>query len=194
MQRLPFAALALLLASGQPLLAQSTQQDVEAEESPQVDVPRSEVVEEGTAEPDVDDPSDVGVESNFESTGTEPVTDPELPTGADPSLEMVNDMRKLLDSIRSKTPRPKEPLSHLDSLEDVYVLPLSAVEHQESEDGPTLDEVLQANQEAVAEYRQQLGENELVLTKLEEAGFTPADVLTWETAGTEVATVVVDDR
>ena len=192
MQTLPIAAFTMLLAGGQPVLAQSTQQDIEAEQSPTLEMPESGVVSEEAA--DADDPSDIGVESNFESTGTHPVADSEMPAGADPSFAMLNDRRKLMDSIRSKTAQPDEPLSHLDSLRDVYILPLSAVAEQGNYDGPALDEVLRDRSDIVAEYREQMGSNPLVRVKLDEAGFTQADVLTWETAGTEVATVVVDDR
>ncbi|MEQ8294004.1 MAG: hypothetical protein RIA08_17510 [Roseovarius sp.] len=202
MQTLPLAVFTMLLAGGQPLLAQSTQEDIEAEQSPTLEMPDSGVVDEEAAGAEVDDPSDVGVETNFESAadepGTAPVTDPaddpEMPASARPSYEMLNDKRKLMDSIRSKTAAPDEPLSHLEHLTDVYVLPLSEVKDQGNYEGPPMDEVLQDRHDIVDDYRNQMNRNPLVRLKLDEAGFTHEDVLTWETAGTVVATIVVDDR
>ncbi|KZY34510.1 hypothetical protein A3731_18930 [Roseovarius sp. HI0049] len=206
MQRLSIAALTVLLAGSQPLLAQSTQQDIEAEESPTIEMPDSGVVDEEAADAEKRDPSDVGVETNFESSDTEPApeaaaepeadqaADLDLPGSARPSYEMLNDTRKLMDSIRSKTAQPDEPLSHLDNLTDVFILPLSKVKDEGNYEGPPMDEILAGKQDMVAEYRSQMANNQLVRLKLDEAGFSHEDVLTWETAGTAVATVVVDDR
>lgn len=202
MQTLPLAAIALLLAGAQPLLAQSTQQDIEAEQSPTLEMPESGVVDEEAAGSEVDDPSDVGVETNFDSAEdepdtapeTDPAADPDMPASARPSYEMLNDRRKLADSIRSKTAAPDAPLSHLEDLADVYILPLSEVKEQGNYEGPPMDEILEGKQDMVAAYRSQMANNQLVRLKLDEAGFTHEDVLTWETAGTAVATVVVDDR
>ena len=76
MQTLPLAVFTMLLAGGQPLLAQSTQEDIEAEQSPTLEMPDSGVVDEEAAGAEVDDPSDVGVETNFESAADEPGTAP----------------------------------------------------------------------------------------------------------------------
>lgn len=112
----------------------------------------------------------------------------------DPSREMLHDFQTVIDSVRSKTPRPKDPLAHLDSEAEVTILPISRLEGGDAYHAQSLEEALEENQEIIVQLRDQIRMNIHVVRALESEGFTADDVLTWETAGTDDVTVVVDDR
>lgn len=171
-------ALAAGLSIAVTSVSAQTQQDIEAEEPADVTIPRGEIVEPA-------DPGEgVSRKDTLEAEGT----------GPDPSLVMFDDMQAVIDSVRSKTPMPEEPLAHLDGQKEVHVLAVSELPGQDAYHAQTLDEVLRDDHEAIAAIRDEIGLNIYAVRALNGAGFSPDDVLTWETAGTDDVTIVVDDR
>ncbi|EAQ02268.1 hypothetical protein OB2597_19336 [Pseudooceanicola batsensis HTCC2597] len=167
------------LAIGTAVAAQ-TQQDIEAQEPADIEIPRGEVVEEVVPTP----PEDAAQEnSETAERGPEP----------DPSREMFDDMQAVIDSVRSKTAVPQDPLAHLETVAEVHILPVSDLEGTQDYHAQSLREVLRENREIIADIRSQIGLNIFAVRALESEGYAAEDVLTWETAGTDDVTIVVDD-
>ncbi|WP_375175025.1 hypothetical protein [Pseudooceanicola sp.] len=140
--------------------------------------PRVDVLPRGTA---VEDP-------------LEPNETPARPLNPDPSLAMFDDRQSVIDSVRSKTAMPDDPLSHLQTKENVRILELSELEGADTYHLQTLDEVLQENRATIDEIRRQARANIFVVRAFEDEGYPVGKTLTWETAGTAIVTFVVDDR
>lgn len=177
MHRRTLVALTLFLTATQPLAAQVTQQDMEAEAEETVDPGTEDIVEE------------VG-----------PVRSPEAAEGegAQPSsLEqarlMLNDMTGVVQSIRSKSAMPSDPLSHLDSILEVHFVKLSSIAVKSDLSELSADEQLRDYDEGISNARAHIGKNEYVMNALHNRGYELQDVVTWETGGTADVLIVVDD-
>lgn len=118
----------------------------------------------------------------------------------DPSVIMLDSVRQVIDSIRSKTVMPQKPLEHLQKPSNVRIILFSDLQGKDraydvtARGEKTVDEVLWENRETILKIRDQLRVNFAAVRALDAAGFTADQVLTWETAGTELLAIVVDDR
>ncbi|MGR3455769.1 hypothetical protein [Pseudooceanicola sp.] len=171
-----------LTAAGAAGAQAPDEDDVDAREPADIEIPKGEVVERVIPDPAGDEDATAQVE---EERPRDPVPDP--------SQEMFDDVQAVIASARSKTPMPDDPLDHLDAESEVHVLPVSTLEGTEAFHALPLSEVLRENREILEEARDQIRQNIYVNRALESAGYTLADVVTWETAGTDDVTIVVDD-
>lgn len=121
-------------------------------------------------------------------------------SGVDPSVAMLGSVRQVIDSIRSKTAMPQNPLEYLEDTDNVQIIPFSALEGMDRDYDVTVrgdksvDQALRENRETIFRIRDQLRTNFAAMRALETAGFTADQVLTWETSGTALLAIVVDDR
>jgi len=173
--------LGVALLAAAPVAAAPTQEDIDAREPADIEVPRGDVVEKVIPTP-----------SDRDRTDTRDAAD--MGPVPDLSREMLDDIQAVIDSVRSKTAMPDEPLSHLASEASVHILPISGLEGHQAYHAQTLREVLRENHEIIADIRDQIRLNIFAMRALQDEGFAAEDVLTWETAGTDDVTIVVDDR
>ena len=115
-------------------------------------------------------------------------------TETDISIRMLDTVPAVIDSVRSKTPMPDEPLSHLESVSQVRILRLTELEGGKPALMQTLDEEIRAHREELEVALDQARTNMIVRRAFEQEGYSLDNLLTWETGGTTVATFVVDDR
>lgn len=118
----------------------------------------------------------------------------ELWAGEQRAVEMLDTLRSVVDSIRSKTAMPERPFAHLGRDEEIHIIPISAVEERDPGAEMTLDEALAENREAIDAIRDQVRLSIHAVEALEAEGYAADQVLTWEFAGTEDLAIVVDDR
>ncbi|GGM12844.1 hypothetical protein GCM10011534_38620 [Pseudooceanicola nanhaiensis] len=175
-------ALGILMLAAAPAAAAPTQEDSGASASAGTQDPAADVTRP---------PSDPETASSDADTKEDAATNVE---DSYPSRDMLDDVQAVIDSVRSKTAMPQDPLSHLSSQGSVHVVPISDLEGNDAYHAQSLTEVLRENAEVIAGIRDQIRLNIFARRALESAGFTAEDILTWETAGTEDVTIIVDDR
>jgi len=187
---LPMAGLPLTAGAADP---GRTPAAVSTQSGQSVDGTQPDRVEEVRPAPEADDASELGVGSNFELDRDDERNPPETADNGQ-SEEMLSNVQAVIASVRSQSTMPDEPLSHLRSTEEVRIVPFSSLPGQDEPHSPTLDEALSENAEAIAAIRGEIGSNIYAMRALEADGMTADDVLTFETAGTQQVTIIVDDR
>jgi len=171
-----------LTAAGAAGAQAPDEDDVDAREPADIEIPLGDVVERV-------------IPGTTDEAEASPQDEPGRPRDPvpDPSQEVFDDVQAVIASARSKTPMPDDPLDHLSAESEVHVLPVSTLEGAEEFHALPLSEVLRENSGILAEARDQIRLNIFVDRALEDAGYTIDDVVTWETAGTDDVTIVVDD-
>ena len=115
-------------------------------------------------------------------------------TGTDRSVKMLDTVPALIESIRSKTATPEQPLAHLETARHVVIIPFTTLEGSGRDHDLTVNEALRQNAGTIREIRDQIRLNVHAVRALEAEGYSADQVLTWESSGTEVLAIVVDDR
>ncbi|MWD28910.1 hypothetical protein E0K89_015635 [Aquicoccus sp. SCR17] len=178
MHRRTLVALTLFLTATQPLAAQVTQQDMEAEAEETVNPSTEDIVEPA------------GPAGSPEAAEAEGDTSSAL----EQARTMLDDMTGVVQSIRSKSEMPSDPLSHLDSILEVHFVKLSSITVKSDLSELSADEKLRDYDEGISNAQAHIGKNEYVMNALHNRGYELQDVVTWETGGTADVLIVVDDR
>lgn len=132
--------------------------------------------------------TDSGTGATGGSTGTE--------TGAAPAYDVraegIN-FPELITAVYTR-PVPDDALDALSGEARIDVVPLSEVEGHSASEMAAFDEVLDQQQQALSDLRDQLRGHQGLASALEEAGHAAEDVVAMHLHGLDAATLVVDDR